>query len=125
MMKNNEEPIIQVKHLSKEYRIGMDTTYKTVSESITDTMRHPLQTLKNYNKQNESFWALRDINFTVNRGEVVGIIGRNGAGKSTLLKVLSRITHPTEGEVTLRGRVGSLLEVGTGFHPELSGGWYI
>jgi len=115
------QPIIEVKNLSKQYRIGVDTTYKTLSESVTNTLRHPLQTLKNYNKQNEIFWALRDINFTVNRGEVVGIIGRNGAGKSTLLKVLSRITHPTEGEVLLRGRVGSLLEVGTGFHPELTG----
>ena len=121
MMKNNEEPIIQVKNLSKEYKIGIDTTYKTLSGSITDTLRSPLSVLKNFNKQNESFWALKDINFEVNRGEVVGIIGRNGAGKSTLLKVLSRITHPTEGEVRLRGRVGSLLEVGTGFHPELTG----
>ena len=120
-MKNNEEPIIQVKHLSKEYKIGIDTTYKTLSESITDTLRSPLSVLKNFNKQNESYWALKDVNFEVNRGEVVGIIGRNGAGKSTLLKVLSRITHPTEGEIILRGRVGSLLEVGTGFHPELTG----
>ncbi len=101
-----KEPIIQVKHLSKEYRRGMDTTYKTVSESITDTMRHPLQTLKNYNKQNKSFRALKDVNFEVNRSEVVGIIGKNGAGRSTLLKVMSCITRPTEGEITLRGRVG-------------------
>ena len=115
------QPIIEVKNLSKQYRIGVDTTYKTLSESVTTTLRHPIRTIRGFNKQDEIFWALRDINFTVNRGEVVGIIGRNGAGKSTLLKVLSRITHPTEGEVILRGRVGSLLEVGTGFHPELTG----
>lgn len=72
-------------------------------------------------KQNEIFWALTNINFEVNRGEIVGIIGRNDAGKTTLLKILSRITHPTEGKVILRGRVASLLEVGTGFHPELTG----
>ena len=115
------QPIIEVKNLSKQYRIGVDTTYKTLSESVTTTLRHPIRTIRGFNKQDEIFWALKDINFTVNRGEVVGIIGRNGAGKSTLLKVLSRITHPTEGEVILRGRVGSLLEVGTGFDPELTG----
>ena len=117
----SEKPIIEVKNLSKQYRIGVDTTYKTLSESVTTTLRHPIRTIRGFNKQDEIFWALKDINFTVNRGEVVGIIGRNGAGKSTLLKVLSRITHPTGGEVILRGRVGSLLEVGTGFHPELTG----
>lgn len=116
-----EEPIIEVKHLSKQYNIGVDTTYKTLSESVTSAVKHPIKTLKDFRRQSETFWALKDVNFEVEKGEVLGIIGRNGAGKSTLLKVLSRITSPTEGEVHLRGRVGSLLEVGTGFHPELSG----
>lgn len=116
-----EEPIIEVKHLSKQYSIGMDTTYKTLSESLPSALKHPLKTLKDLHRSNDIFWALKDLNFEVEHGEVLGIIGMNGAGKSTLLKILSRITYPTEGEVCLRGRVGSLLEVGTGFHPELSG----
>ena len=121
MASKKEEPIIEVKHLSKQYNIGVDTTYKTLSESFTSAVKHPIKTLKDFRRQNETFWALKDVNFKVERGEVLGIIGRNGAGKSTLLKILSRITSPTEGEVRMRGRVGSLLEVGTGFHPELSG----
>lgn len=116
-----ENPIIQVKHLSKKYRIGMDRTYKTFSESAVNLLKSPLKTIKNIRKHNDIFWALKDINFEVNRGEILGIIGRNGAGKTTLLKILTRITHITEGEVILRGRVGSLLEVGTGFHMELTG----
>lgn len=116
-----DEPIIEVKHLSKQYNIGVDKTYKMLSENITSMVRHPLKMLRDFNRQNNTFWALKDVNFEVNRGEAIGIIGRNGAGKSTLLKVLSRITYPTEGEIIMRGHVGSLLEVGTGFHPELTG----
>jgi len=116
-----ENTIIQVKHLSKKYKIGMDRGYKTFSESVINLLKSPLKTIKNIRKHNDIFWALKEINFEVNHGEILGIIGRNGAGKSTLLKILSRITQPTEGEIVLRGRVGSLLEVGTGFHPELTG----
>lgn len=116
-----EKPIIEVKNLSKQYNIGVDRTYKTFCDSFTSAVRHPLKMLKESHKPNDTFWALKDVNFEVERGDVVGIIGRNGAGKSTLLKILSRITYPTEGEIKMRGRVGSLLEVGTGFHPELTG----
>jgi len=115
------QPIIRVQGLGKQYQIGGPTApYSTLRETIMDLARNSVRVLRR-NGNAASIWALRDVEFEVMPGEIVGIIGRNGAGKSTLLKILSRITEPTVGRVELYGRVGSLLEVGTGFHPELSG----
>src|SRR5208337_1864272 len=112
---------IRVKHLSKQYRLGgPQEPYHTFRDAIVNSIRAPLMVFHR-KPPVEGFWALKDVSFEVEQGEVIGIIGRNGAGKSTLLKILSRITSPTEGTVELHGRVGSLLEVGTGFHPELTG----
>lgn len=113
-------PIVRVESLSKQYRLGgRESAYDTLRESIVEAVRTPFKRLRGDN--GNSIWALQDLNFEVAPGEVLGIVGRNGAGKSTLLKVLSRITQPTTGRVELFGRVASLLEVGTGFHPELTG----
>ncbi len=116
-------PIIKVENLSKQYRIGSrQASYATLRTSLAEMARAPMKHLRrNGRSPAETIWALKDVSFEVMLGEVVGIIGRNGAGKSTLLKILSRITEPTSGGVDLHGRVGSLLEVGTGFHAELTG----
>ena len=119
---------IRAENLSKLYRIGIQRgRYKTIRESLTDVFSAPYRHLRGTSKleirnpKSEQIWALKDISFDVKQGEVIGIIGRNGAGKSTLLKILSRITKPTEGRAEIHGRVGSLLEVGIGFHSELTG----
>jgi lipopolysaccharide transport system ATP-binding protein len=114
--------IIEVSGLSKQYHIGTKLPYKSLRETIMNVVTSPARLFKrNGSGENNTIWALKDVSFEVQQGEVLGIIGRNGAGKTTLLKILSRVTEPTEGEVRIRGRVGSLLEVGTGFHPELTG----
>ncbi len=120
----SSEPVIAIEGLSKRYRIGAERdSYPSLREALTRAMTAPVSRLRRgaARPRTSELWALKDLSLEIERGDVVGFIGHNGAGKSTLLKILSRITDPTEGRAELRGRVGSLLEVGTGFHPELTG----
>jgi lipopolysaccharide transport system ATP-binding protein len=119
---SSEAPAISASGLSKRYRLGPRAPYKTLRDALTRVVTSLVPRSRTVDAEpDDTFWALKGVSFDVPAGEVVGLIGRNGAGKSTLLKILARITEPSSGWAAIRGRLGSLLEVGTGFHPELSG----
>jgi lipopolysaccharide transport system ATP-binding protein len=120
---SSEPLVLRAEHLRKRYRIGQREPYRALRDVLSDLLLLPLHLARRrrMHLETEYVWAVDDVSFDVRRGEVLGLIGANGAGKSTLLKLLSRITEPTDGRIAIQGRVGSLLEVGTGFHPELTG----
>jgi lipopolysaccharide transport system ATP-binding protein len=117
----SSDVVITAEGVGKRYRLGERESYAALRDVLAGALTAPVRKVRQRRTPRPEIWALEDVSFTLGRGEVLGLIGANGAGKSTLLKVLSRITEPTKGRVVLRGRVGSLLEVGTGFHPELTG----
>src|SRR3954453_5458042 len=112
----SSEPAIRVEGLGKQYRLGYRQPFRTLRDAVTEKLSRSRETV-----DTQTVWALKDVSFEVQKGQALGVIGHNGAGKTTLLKILSRITDPTLGQAVMHGKTGSLLEVGTGFHPELTG----